>query len=139
MKTLLVGYKAADLTPELLEGDVTCHVLDIYHRHDIDGLVHLEIHVIEKNCSALYHLESGQLTSKTDVLRSESILIWPYILAEPLEKRHIVGVSAQQGHGCMGMAVIERRQDRLSGSIYHLCSGESLAFYASNIRRNRLN
>lgn len=36
MKTLLVGYKAADLRPELLEGDVTCHVLDIYHQHAIE-------------------------------------------------------------------------------------------------------
>ena len=40
MKTLLVGYKAADLTPELLEGDVTCHVLDIYHRHAIEKVHH---------------------------------------------------------------------------------------------------
>jgi 16S rRNA (guanine1207-N2)-methyltransferase len=36
MKTLLVGYKAADLTPEMLEGDVTCHTLDIYHAHAIE-------------------------------------------------------------------------------------------------------
>lgn len=36
MKTLLVGYKAADLTPALLEGDVTCHALDIYHAHAIE-------------------------------------------------------------------------------------------------------
>lgn len=36
MKTLLVGYKAADLTPKMLEGDVTCHVLDIYHLHAIE-------------------------------------------------------------------------------------------------------
>ena len=36
MKTLLVGYKAADLTPALLDGDVTCHTLDIYHAHAIE-------------------------------------------------------------------------------------------------------
>ena len=36
MKRLLVGYKAADLTPELLAGDVTCHALDIYHAHAIE-------------------------------------------------------------------------------------------------------
>lgn len=40
MKTLLVGYRAADLTPELLDGDVTCHVLDIYHRHAIEKVHH---------------------------------------------------------------------------------------------------
>jgi 16S rRNA G1207 methylase RsmC len=36
VKTLLVGYKAADLTPQLLGGDVTIHVLDIYHLHAIE-------------------------------------------------------------------------------------------------------
>lgn len=43
MKTLLVGYRAADLTPELLEGDVTCHVLDIYHRHAIEKVHHAKV------------------------------------------------------------------------------------------------
>ena len=52
MKTLLVGYKAADLTPELLEGDVTCHVLDIYHRHAIEKVHHAKV-----VCSA--HLPEG--------------------------------------------------------------------------------
>ena len=36
MKTLLVGYRAADLTPELLEGDVTCHVLENGRRPVVD-------------------------------------------------------------------------------------------------------
>ena len=36
MKRLLVGYRAADLTPELLAGDVTCHALDIHHAHAIE-------------------------------------------------------------------------------------------------------
>lgn len=36
MKRLLVGYKAADLTDELLAGDVLCHTLDIYHAHAIE-------------------------------------------------------------------------------------------------------
>ena len=52
MKTLLVGYKAADLTPELLKGDVTCHVLDIYHRHAIEKVHHARV-----VCSA--HLPDG--------------------------------------------------------------------------------
>ena len=52
MKTLLVGYKAADLTPELLAGDVTCHVLDIYHRHAIEKVHHAKV-----VCSA--HLPEG--------------------------------------------------------------------------------
>ena len=52
MKTLLVGYKAADLTPQLLEGDVTCHVLDIYHRHAIE-----KVHHAKAICSA--HLPEG--------------------------------------------------------------------------------
>ena len=43
MKTLLVGYRAADLTPQLLEGDVTCHVLDIYHRHAIEKVHHAKV------------------------------------------------------------------------------------------------
>lgn len=40
MKTLLVGYRAADLSKELLAGDVTCHTLDIYHRHAIEKVWH---------------------------------------------------------------------------------------------------
>ena len=51
MKTLLVGYRAADLlvkdrhgklvaSPLLEEGEVTCHTLDIYHRHAIEKTVH---------------------------------------------------------------------------------------------------
>ena len=40
MKTLLVGYRAADLAPQLLQGDVTCHTLDIYHRHAIEKVHH---------------------------------------------------------------------------------------------------
>lgn len=36
MSTLLVGYTAADLDAKLLEGDVVCHVLDIYHQHAIE-------------------------------------------------------------------------------------------------------
>lgn len=42
-RTLLVGYRAADLTPRLLEGDVTCHVLDIYHRHAIEKTHHAKV------------------------------------------------------------------------------------------------
>ena len=52
MKTLLVGYRAADLTPEMIEGDVTCHVLDIYHRHAIEKVHHAKV-----ICSA--HLPEG--------------------------------------------------------------------------------
>ena len=52
MKTLLVGYRAADLTPELLEGDVTCHTLDIYHHHAIE-----KVHHAKAVCSA--HLPEG--------------------------------------------------------------------------------
>ena len=43
MRTLLVGYRAADLTPQLLEGDVTCHVLDVYHRHAIEKVHHAKV------------------------------------------------------------------------------------------------
>ena len=53
MKTLLVGYRAADLTPQLLEGDVTCHVLDIYHRHAIEKVHHAKV-----ICSS--HLPDGE-------------------------------------------------------------------------------
>ena len=53
MKRLLVGYKAADLDPRLLEGDVTCHVLDIYHAHAIER-THPGARVV---CSA--HLPPG--------------------------------------------------------------------------------
>lgn len=48
MKTLLVGYKAADLSAEMLGEDVVCHVLDIYHQHAIEK-VFPGAHVI---CSA---------------------------------------------------------------------------------------
>ena len=35
-RRLLVGYKAADLRPDLLCGDVTVHELDIYHAHAVE-------------------------------------------------------------------------------------------------------
>ena len=40
MRTLLVGYKASDLDASLLSGDVTCHTLDVYHRHAIEKVWH---------------------------------------------------------------------------------------------------
>lgn len=50
MKTLLVGYRASDLfekgrrgqetTASWLTDDVTCHTLDIYHRHAIEKVHH---------------------------------------------------------------------------------------------------
>jgi 16S rRNA (guanine1207-N2)-methyltransferase len=36
MKRLLVGYKASDLTDELLGEGTLCHTLDIYHAHAIE-------------------------------------------------------------------------------------------------------
>ena len=51
-KTLLVGYKAADLTPALLARDVTCHTLDVYHRHAIE-----KVHHAKAICSP--HLPDG--------------------------------------------------------------------------------
>lgn len=52
MRTLLVGYKAADLSAKMLEGDVTCHVLDIYHRHAIEKVWHAK-------CVCSPHLPEG--------------------------------------------------------------------------------
>lgn len=45
MSTLLVGYKAADLNKRFLAGcgDVTCHALDIYHRHAIEKVHHVKV------------------------------------------------------------------------------------------------
>ena len=40
MKRLLVNYRAADLTPELLTDGTVCHVLDVYHRHAIEKVHH---------------------------------------------------------------------------------------------------
>lgn len=36
MKKLLVGYRSSDLNSRLLEGDVVCHVLDVYVKHAIE-------------------------------------------------------------------------------------------------------
>ena len=62
MKTLLVGYRASDLFEKgrhgkkkpsaLLEGDVTCHTLDIYERHAIE-----KVHHAKTICSP--HLPEG--------------------------------------------------------------------------------
>ncbi len=62
MKTLLVGYRAADLfekgrhgksaTASWLTPDVTCHTLDIYHRHAIE-----KVHHAKAICSP--HLPEG--------------------------------------------------------------------------------
>lgn len=54
MSTLLVGYRASDLfekgrrhgsrrTSSLLDGDATCHVLDIYQRHAIEKTHHAKV------------------------------------------------------------------------------------------------
>ena len=65
-KTLLVGYRAADLfepeirgkrprtraTAAFASGDVTCHCLDLYHRHAIE-----KVHHLRTVCSA--HLPAG--------------------------------------------------------------------------------
>jgi 16S rRNA (guanine1207-N2)-methyltransferase len=53
-RRLLVGYKAADLTRELLAGDVVCHTLDIYYAHAIEK-THPGVKV---TCSA--HLPEGE-------------------------------------------------------------------------------
>ena len=63
MKTLLVGYKAQDLfekgrhgrlrTASWVDGDVVCHVLDIYHRHALE-----KTHHVKAVCSA--HLPDGE-------------------------------------------------------------------------------
>ena len=62
MKTLLVGYRAQDLFEKgrrgklqpspIVDGDVTCHALDIYHRHAIEKALH-----VKAICSA--HLPEG--------------------------------------------------------------------------------
>ena len=36
MKKLLVGFRSSDLNSRLLEGDVVCHVLDVYVKHAIE-------------------------------------------------------------------------------------------------------
>lgn len=55
MKTLLTGYRAADLDKRFLAecGEVTCHVLDIYHRHAIE-----KTHHVKAICSP--HLPDGE-------------------------------------------------------------------------------
>lgn len=55
MNTLLVGFKAADINRRFLAkcGDVTCHTLDIYHRHAIE-----KVHHIKTICSP--HLPEGE-------------------------------------------------------------------------------
>ena len=82
MKTLLVGYKAADLTPELLEGDVTCHVLDIYHRHAIEKVHHAKVvcsaHLPEEPWDVIRFktgpkIHSGELA--LDLLQEASALV----------------------------------------------------------------
>ena len=41
-QTLLVGYRAADISPDIVQGDVTCYVLDVYDRHAIEKTHHLK-------------------------------------------------------------------------------------------------
>lgn len=69
MKTLLVGYRAADLNKRLIAecGDVTCHVLDIYHRHAIEKVHHLKVvcspHLPDGDWDAVRFLTGPKLTS----------------------------------------------------------------------------
>ena len=50
--TLYVGYKAADIKPEMLDGDAVFHTLDVYHRHAIE-----KVHHAKAVCSP--HLPEG--------------------------------------------------------------------------------
>ena len=93
MKTLLVGYKAADLTPKLLEGDVTCHVLDIYHRHAIEKVHHAKV-----VCSA--HLPEGP---------------WDLIRFKTGPKIHSGELALDLLQECHGMTCGDRNVIRLQG------------------------
>ena len=92
MSTLLVGYRAADLfekgrrgvkrTSSLLDGDATCHVLDIYQRHAIEKTHHAKVvcspHLPEGNWESIYFktgpkLMSGELS--LDLLQEISRLL----------------------------------------------------------------
>ena len=53
MKRLLVGYKAAELTSELLDGETTVHELDVYHAHAVEK-THPDVNVV---CTP--HLPAG--------------------------------------------------------------------------------
>ncbi len=69
MKTLLTGYRAADIDRRLVAdcGEVTCHVLDIYHRHAIEKTHHLKTvcspHLPEGDWDAVRFRTGPKLTS----------------------------------------------------------------------------
>ena len=114
MKTLLVGYKAADLTPELLEGDVTCHVLDIYHRHAIEKVHHAKVicsaHLPEGPWDVVKFktgpkIHSGELA--LDLLQECHALVrGDKNVAAPAEKE----VSSVRRHSCRLEVVFEGRE-----------------------------
>ena len=114
MKTLLVGYKAADLTPELLEGDVTCHVLDIYHRHAIEKVHHAKVvcsaHLPEGPWDVIKFktgpkIHSGELA--LDLLQEcHGLICGDRNVAAPTEK----DVSSGRRHSCRLEVVYEGRE-----------------------------
>ena len=92
MSVLLVGYRASDLfekgrrgakrTSSLLDGDATCHVLDIYQRHAIEKTHHAKVvcspHLPEGDWEKVYFktgpkLMSGELS--LDLLQEISHLL----------------------------------------------------------------
>lgn len=92
MSVLLVGYRASDLfekgrrgtkrTSSLLDGDATCHVLDIYQRHAIEKTHHAKVvcspHLPEGDWDEIYFktgpkLMSGELA--LDLLQEISRLL----------------------------------------------------------------
>jgi len=103
-RTLLVGYHAADLSPELLAGDVTCHTLDIYHRHAIEKVWHAKT-----VCSP--HLPEGPW----DLIRFKA---GPKLMSGELtldlfqEVRALVGGDLKAARGKWTLDYVGRERDR---------------------------
>ena len=94
------------------EGRPDAHIADRLRRP-----VHEEVHIVERDRAAPDHLKAGKLRPGVDIVAGKMGLKRPYLLREPLRKRHIVPVAAQKGHSGVGMGVDETGDRQTVGTV----------------------
>ena len=76
-----------------------------------DGLLGVEVHVVEEGRARGGHLGHGEFAAAADVVRRQARLGGPDVLLEPLLQGPVVRGAAQQGHGRVRVRIEERGED----------------------------
>ena len=67
--------------------------------------IHKEIHIGVSGSTALQHFQNAQLGAYIAVAFLQACFCRPYFVLKPVHQRHVVGVTAQQAHGDVGVGV----------------------------------